>query len=90
MAKSKEIVIGPVLVIVLLLLVVLVGVSSPNWLIGLIVNGIVGVIILVIINALFKAIEVPINIWTILIAAIGGLLGVILLILLNLVGVKEL
>ncbi len=89
MAKTKSIVIGPVLVIVLLLIVVLVSISSPGWLYGLIVNGIIGVLILVILNKLFKEIEVPINIWTILIAAIGGILGVILLVLLNLMGVKD-
>ncbi|MFA5763889.1 MAG: pro-sigmaK processing inhibitor BofA family protein [archaeon] len=90
MTKTKIIVVEPVLVILLLLLVILIGSSSPNWISGLIINGLIGVIILAIINALFKSIEVPINIWTVLIAALGGILGVALLVLLNLAGVKEL
>jgi len=89
MAKTKVIVVGPVLVLILLLFVILIALGNSNWLIGLVVNGIVGIIILIIINALFKSIEVPINIWTFLIAAIGGILGVLLLIVLNLAGVKD-
>lgn len=89
MAKTKVIVVGPVLVIVLLLLVILIAMSNSGWLFGLIVNGIIGIVILIIINYLFKEVEVPINIWTFLIAAIGGILGVVLLVLLNLVGFKD-
>jgi inhibitor of the pro-sigma K processing machinery len=89
MARTKVIVIGPALVIILLLLVIIVAMSSPGWLIGLLVNGVIGVVILVILNTLFKSIEVPINIWTFLIAALGGLLGVLILVLLNLMGMKE-
>lgn len=88
MAKTKIVYVGPTLVLLLLVLVILVGVSSPGWLFGLLINGIVGIIILMLLNYL-PQIEVPINIWTFLIAAIGGILGVVLLVLLNLAGVKE-
>lgn len=89
MAKSKVIIVGPALIIILLLLVVLIAITNTHLLMGLIVNGIIGVIILLILNHLFKEIEVPINVWTILISAIGGILGVVILVLLNLMGVKE-
>ena len=89
MSKTKVVVVGPVLLVVLLLLVVLVAMHNSGWLMGLVINGIVGVIILVVLNHLFKEIKVPINIWSVLISAVGGILGVILLVLLNLLGVKD-
>ncbi len=88
MSKTKIVYVGPGLVLILLVLVVLVGMSSPGWLLGLLINGLVGVVILMLLNYL-PQIEVPINIWTFLIAALGGILGVILLVLLNLMGVEE-
>ncbi len=88
MARTKVVYVGPVLVLVLLILVVLVGMSSPGWMMGLLINGLVGVVILMLLNYL-PQIEVPINIWTFLIAALGGILGVVLLVLLNLAGVKD-
>ena len=89
MAQTKIIYIGPGLVVILLVLVVLAGLShSGFWLLGLVVNGIVGVVILMLLNYLPK-ISVPINIWTFLISALGGILGVAILVLLNLMGVKE-
>jgi inhibitor of the pro-sigma K processing machinery len=87
--ERKKVYIGPVLVLLLLALVILVGLDhSGAWLVGLLVNGVIGVIILMLLNYL-PQVEVPINIWTFLIAALGGILGVVLLVLLNLAGVKE-
>ena len=89
MAETKVIYVGPSLVLVLLALVIVISIIHPTvWLPGLLVNGLVGIVILMLLNYL-PQVEVPINIWTFLIAAIGGLLGVILLVLLNLAGVKE-
>jgi hypothetical protein len=62
--------------------------NSPGSLMGLLINGLVGVVILMLLNFL-PQIEVPINIWTFLIAALGGVLGIVVLVLLNLMGYKE-
>ncbi len=88
MAKTKIIFIGPGLVLILLVLVILVGMNNSGWLRGLLVNGLIGVVILMLLNY-FPQIEVPINIWTFLIAALGGVLGIVVLVLLNLMGYKE-
>ena len=79
---------GPILVLVLLAIVIVVGINHGGSLTALLINGVIGIIILMLLNYLPK-IEVPINIWTFLIAAIGGLLGVAILVILNLMGYKE-
>jgi inhibitor of the pro-sigma K processing machinery len=89
MTETKVVFVGPGLVTILLILVILIGVNNSGWLMGLIINGIIGLIILMILNYLFKEVAVPINVWTFLIAALGGILGVVLLVLLNVMGVKE-
>ena len=53
---------------------------------ALVVNGIIGIIVFWLLAAL-GLISIPINILTVLIAAIGGLPGVIVVIVLNAVGV---
>lgn len=73
--------------LILLLLVLYLGFSVPGFLMTLIINGLIGLIIIIIINFL-PVIEIPINIWTVLIAAIGGIPGILLLVILNVAGVK--
>lgn len=88
MSNGKTFYVGPGLVLILLVLVVVVGMNSPGSLMGLLINGLVGVVILLLLNYL-PQVEVPIDIWTFLIAAVGGILGVVLLVLLNLMGYRE-
>ncbi|MEK6902118.1 MAG: pro-sigmaK processing inhibitor BofA family protein [archaeon] len=88
MTKTKVVYVGPVLVLVLLALVIIVGFNNGGLLTALLINGVIGIIILMLLNYL-PQIEVPVNIWTFLIAAIGGLLGVAVLVILNLMGYKE-
>lgn len=88
MSKVRTVYVGPGLVLILLVLVIVVGMNSPGSLMGLLINGLVGVVILMLLNFL-PQIEVPINIWTFLIAALGGVLGIVVLVLLNLMGYKE-
>ncbi len=78
---------GPLLVVVLLLLFLAIGISMPSFLMGLIINSLIGVLLILIINFL-PQIEIPINIWTILIAALGGIPGVLLLVILDLLHIK--
>jgi pro-sigmaK processing inhibitor BofA len=58
----------------------------------LVINAVVGLITLWLLNYLdvmswFSAPEIPINLVTVLICALGGLPGALLLVLLNLVGI---
>ncbi len=63
-----------VILIVLVVLVVLLLISRSRTVWGLIVNGIIGVILLFLTN-LFLQDDIPINLITILICAIGGVVG---------------
>jgi pro-sigmaK processing inhibitor BofA len=63
------------------------GMSNDMRLIGrLIVNTIVGLILLFVTN-LFLSDEVPLNLLTIVICAIGGVVGWVLIVLLHFLGV---
>jgi hypothetical protein len=53
---------------------------------ALIVNAVIGVVLLWILN-LFLSPPVVINIWSVLISAIGGILGVIIVLLLHFLGI---
>lgn len=88
MSKTKTVYVGPVLVLILLVLVILVGLNHSTLMAGLLINGVIGIIILMLLNYL-PQIEVPINIWTFLVAALGGILGVAILVILNLLGYKD-
>lgn len=74
--------VAPVIAIVLLILFLYVGFGIAGTLSALLINGLIGLVIIVLINFL-PVIEIPVNIWTILIAALGGIPGIVLLILLN-------
>ena len=72
-----------IVLIVLLVLVVLVLLGRGGSLMGLVVNGIVGVILLFLTN-LVLADDIPINLITILICAIGGVVGYLIILVLHL------
>ena len=63
-----------IILIVLIVLVVSLVLSRSRTVWGLIVNGIIGVILLFLTN-LFLEDDIPINLITILICAIGGVVG---------------
>jgi hypothetical protein len=63
-----------IILIVLMVLVVLLLISRSRTVWGLIVNGVIGVILLFLTN-LFLEDDIPINLVTILICAIGGVVG---------------
>lgn len=67
---------------IVLLVLFLFGGFGLGLLSTLLINSVIGLLILIILNFL-PVIEIPINIWTILIVAIGGVPGIIILIILN-------
>lgn len=70
------------IVLVVLVILVLMGRGGAGSLSGLIVNGIVGVVLLFLTN-LFLEDDIPINIITILICAIGGVVGWLVILVLH-------
>jgi SigmaK-factor processing regulatory protein BofA len=80
---------GSVEIVVLILVVavaVLVLTRGGRYLGRLIVNGIIGVVLLLLTN-LVLADDIPINLLTILICAIGGVVGWLIILVLHLLGV---
>ena len=74
-------------VLILVVAVVLLVLTRGGRFIGhLIVNGIVGVVLLLLTN-LVLADDIPINVLTVLICAIGGVLGWLIILILHLLGV---
>ncbi len=71
------------ILIVLVVLVVLLLISRSRTVWGLIVNGVIGVILLFLTN-LFLEDDIPINLITILICAIGGVVGWLIILVLHL------
>ncbi len=77
----------PIILIVLVVLVVLVLLGGRSGsLSGLIVNGIVGVVLLFVTN-LFLADDLPINLLTIIICALGGVVGWLIILALHVLGI---
>ncbi|MDP2666661.1 MAG: pro-sigmaK processing inhibitor BofA family protein [Candidatus Diapherotrites archaeon] len=83
---AEVLVLGPILSFVLLVLLVAIGLRFVGSVFWLLVNSLIGVIALAILN-LAPVVDIPINIWTVLIAAIGGIPGIILLLLLDVFGI---
>ena len=75
-----------IILIVLVVLVVLLLISRSRTVWGLIVNGVIGVILLFLTN-LFHENDIPINLVTILICAIGGVLGWLIILVFHLLEV---
>jgi hypothetical protein len=77
----------PVVLIVVVVVVVLFLLARGGRLLGrLIVNGIVGLILLFLTN-LVLAEDIPINVLTVLICAIGGVVGWLVILVLHLLGI---
>jgi hypothetical protein len=75
-----------IILIVLVVLVVLLLISRSRTVWGLIVNGVIGLILLFLTN-LFLENDIPINLVTILICAIGGVLGWLIILVFHLLEV---
>ena len=72
------------ILIVLVVLVVLLLISRSRTVWGLIVNGVIGVILLFLTNLFFLEDDIPIDLVTILICAIGGVVGWLIILVLHL------
>ena len=72
--------------IVVVVVVLLVLARGGRYLGRLIVNGIIGVVLLFLTN-LVLADDIPINVLTVLICAIGGAIGWLIILVLHLLGV---
>ena len=72
-----------IILIVVVVLVVLLLISRSRTVWGLIVNGVIGVILLFLTN-LFLEDDIPINLITILICAIGGVVGWLIIVVFHL------
>ena len=75
-----------IVLIVVVVVVLLVLMRGGRYLGQLIVNGIIGVVLLFLTN-LVLADDIPINVITVLICAIGGVIGWIIILVLHLLGV---
>ncbi len=79
-------VVAEILGLILAIIIVIVLFRVARNIPALIGNAVIGVIILVILN-LFLSPPVVINIWSILISAIGGIAGVIIVVVLHFLGI---
>jgi SigmaK-factor processing regulatory protein BofA len=75
-----------IVLIVVVVVVLLVLMRGGRYLGQLIVNGIIGVVLLFLTN-LVLADDIPINVITVLICAIGGIIGWLIILVLHLLGV---
>jgi len=79
-------ILGFVLTAILVVIVIFFALKLGKRIIILLINSFLGLIALVLLNYL-AIINIEINIWSVLIAALGGLPGIILLILLDVLGI---
>ena len=77
---------GPILVVLLVIVLIYFALKLGKQLAILLINSFLGLVALVLIN-LFPFIDIEINIWSILIAALGGIPGIILLAILSFLGI---
>ena len=75
-----------IVLIVLLVLVALVLLGRGGSLMGLVINGIVGVILLFLTNLVLSP-PIPINLITVLICAVGGVIGYLIILVLHILGI---
>jgi SigmaK-factor processing regulatory protein BofA len=77
----------PIILVVVVVLVVLILLGRrPGSLSGLFVNGIVGVVLLFLTN-LFLENDIPINLLTVIICALGGVIGWLIILVLHILGI---
>ena len=72
-----------IILIVLVVLVVLLLISRSRTVGGLIINGVIGLILLFLTNLLLED-DIPINLITLLICAIGGVVGWLIILVFHL------
>lgn len=82
----EVLILGPLITIALLVIVIFVLLKMGKSVGVLIVNSVIGLILLWLVN-LLPIVNVTINIWSILIVALGGIPGLILLVILDLLKV---
>ena len=75
-----------ILIILVVLVLVLLGGRGTGSLSSLVINGLVGIVLLFLIN-LFLSPPIPINVITVLICAIGGVVGWLLILILHILGI---
>ncbi len=75
-----------ILIILLVLVAFIVLGRGAGSVTGLIINGIIGVVLLFLTNLVLVD-DIPINLLTILICAIGGVLGWLVILVLHLLGI---
>ena len=76
-------ILGPIITIILLVIIIFITLKMGKSLAILIVNSVIGLVMLWLIN-LLPIVNVAINLWSILIVALGGVPGLILLVILDL------
>ncbi|HZX20124.1 MAG TPA: pro-sigmaK processing inhibitor BofA family protein [archaeon] len=82
----EQTIIGIVLTVALAIIVIFFALKLGKQAVLLLINSFLGLVVLVLIN-LFPFVNIDINIFSVLITAIGGIPGIILLILLSALGI---
>lgn len=77
---------GPVLTFLFMALLIIVVLKFGKGIVWLAINSLIGIVILILLNYL-PFINIVINIWSVLIVALGGIPGLILVILLSHFGI---
>ena len=77
---------GPIITVLLVIILVFIALRFGKFIVGLAINSLIGLVILFLLNFL-PIVNIEINIWSILIAALAGVPGIALLILLDLAGI---
>ena len=77
---TNQIEVGSVLFALIVLVLLVIFIQNP---IALLMNSIIAILIMFLLNAIF-GLGIPVNIFTVLIVAIGGLVGLLLIIILRL------
>jgi hypothetical protein len=83
---AEILLLGPVLTFIFIALIIIVALKLGKGIIWLIINSIIGIVVLVLLNYL-PFVNIVINIWSVLIVALGGIPGIILVILLSHFGI---
>jgi hypothetical protein len=83
---ATETLLGPALTFIFVVLLVIAAWKLGKGIVWLLLNSLVGMVILILLNYL-PFVNVTINLWSILIVAIGGIPGIALVILLSHFGI---
>ncbi|MDO8633722.1 MAG: pro-sigmaK processing inhibitor BofA family protein [archaeon] len=77
---------GPILTFLFIVLLVILAWKLGKGIVWLLINSVVGMVILILLNFL-PFVNIQINVWSILIVALGGIPGIALVILLSYFGI---